>query len=227
MPVVLIAGAGQKPGKAQFDPASEWLYPDSMDARELIRHFSNLIGVARLRRNRQLYLQTFDPVSGLLNRHGFFNALERSIANDNLVALVLLDLGDIQHQYAELPPFALNELVEMVAGLLIRLADPAQLAGRIGDAVFAFLVSRKTREDISKLGRLLSHSIASRFFHVGENSLSLGCDAGIAISHSSLDNGMPLYQLALKACEEARHAGINRVCLRSLEVAGGNGGKPG
>jgi|GEM_PF-1082841 len=223
LPVVLIAEAGQKPGKAQLDPASEWLCPDSMDTRELVRHFSNLIGAARLRRNRQLYLHTFDPVTGLLNRHGFFNALERSIAEDNLVALVLLDLGDILHQYAELPPFALHELVEMVAGLLIRLAEPAQLAGHIGDAVFAFLVSRNSREDISKLGRLLSHSIATRFFHVGENSLTLGCDVGIAISRSSLDNGMPLYQLALKACEEARHAGINRVCIRSLEVAGGNG----
>ncbi|MGD8312304.1 MAG: EAL domain-containing protein [Gammaproteobacteria bacterium] len=223
LPVILLGDEGARERSKHTDPASEWLPPDSMNARELVAHIGKRIDTARAGRKQQLYLQALDPDTGLLNRQGFVKALERGIAATDTMALVHLDLGNIQHQYPALDPHTMQELMVMVANQLEKLAEPAELAARTGDSAFTFLVSRKTQEEIRKLGKLLSQSIASRFFNVGQNSLVLGSDTGVAFTRSSLDNGMPLFLLALKACEEARRAGSNRVSIRSLEAASGRG----
>ena len=219
LPVVYLDKSGTV-GHGKIDPASEWLCPESIAPRELVARIDKLISTARVRRNRIMHLQTCDPVTGLLNRQGFFPMLERGVVATDAAGMILLDLENIQHGYPELSPGAMNELIVKVSGLLSRLAAPVDLAARVSDYCFAFLVSRESREEISKLGQFLSHSVSSRIFDTDKHSLTLGCSVGIAVTLGNIENGMPLFTLALKSCHEARAAGVNRVSMRSLEAVG-------
>jgi EAL domain-containing protein (putative c-di-GMP-specific phosphodiesterase class I) len=128
-----------------------------------------------------------------------------------------VELDNLQHRFPGLLSNALNSLMVMVAGQLGKLVAPADLAARIGDYTFAYLLTGKTADEVRQLGQMLSHSVISRIFDVEGHSLTFGCSIGIAISRDTLASGLPLYSLALKACEDARKAGLNRVSVRVLD----------
>jgi diguanylate cyclase (GGDEF)-like protein len=175
--------------------------------------------MSRLRKNRIKQLQTRDPVTGLLNRQGFFQLLDQWIMVEDTCALVLVELSNLQRRYPQLSPQLMDKFVAMIASQSGKLAASSGLSARIGDYTFAYLVSGKTADEIRKLGQLLSHSLSARIFDVEQHSLMVSCSVGIAISHKRPDDGLTLFNMALNACEEAQSAGNNRVSVRTVDSA--------
>jgi len=200
------------------DTAPCEVIPVSVSGAELLSRLERLVQATRNRRRKIQYLQNCDRTTGLLNRDGFFMQLERGVSAVDSVALIVFELEDLQHQNPGLSPRQLDDLLVLIANELSRHVTSAQVSARVGDCVFAFLLADKTGEEVRQLGQLLSHTISSQIFDIGDFAITVGCNAGISRSRCPLPDGLPLYSLALEACTEARHAGSCRVSMRELDI---------
>jgi predicted signal transduction protein with EAL and GGDEF domain len=178
-----------------------------------------LVKASHSRRNYMHYLRDYDRLTGMLNRHGFVGQLQRGIqTHGGPAAIILLELENLQHSHPMLLPQQLDELMGMVANSLGRLKTGSLLDARIGEYVFAFMVTGRDSAALGMLGQLLVHAVSSRIYDIGAHSVTVACSAGIALSHEQTKDGMALFALAASACGEARLGGSNRVCLRLLET---------
>ncbi len=178
-----------------------------------------LVKASHSRRNYMHYLRDYDRLTGLLNRHGFVGQLQRGIqTHGGPAAIILLELENLQHNHPMLLPQQLDELMGMVANSLGRLKTGSLLDARIGEYVFAFMVTGRDSAALGMLGQLLVHAVSSRIYDIGAHSVTVACSAGIALSREQPKDGMALFALAASACGEARLGGSNRVCLRVLET---------
>jgi EAL domain-containing protein (putative c-di-GMP-specific phosphodiesterase class I) len=50
----------------------------------------------------------------------------------------------------------------------------------------------------------------------GDTSITVGCNLGIAVADHPLTDGLPLFALALQACNEAVQSSVNHICIHSL-----------
>ena len=69
-----------------------------------------------------------------------------------VAALVLVDVENIQLRYPQMPPPVINRLMALLANQLATLVAPADLLARIGDYMFACLVTDRDLDAITRLG---------------------------------------------------------------------------
>lgn len=191
-----------------------------MKPEKLLTRIQQQASASRARNYRLRYLQTRDPVTGLLNRQEFLAELERGVYNGESTALMLLELDNLQHEYPQLAPHALDHLLVKIAQMTGTLATSSLLSGRIGDYSLACIIGGKTCAEMKAMGRQLGNAISSQVFESGDHSVAIGCHIGIAMPRQRLEGGLPLLSLALKACAEARVTGMgnSRVTVRMLDV---------
>lgn len=219
MPIIYIGPKADKHSIKLQDTAPYDIVPLAVEAEALVSRIGRLVQASRSRRSRIQYIQRCDQTSGLLNRDGFLALLEQGVATGDTAALVLCELENPQHHNPDLVPQQLNELIAMVANQLDSLIPSSVVDARIGDYIFAFLITGKSGEQVRTLGQMLSYAVKSRIYTLGQHSITVGCTVGIAVTHKPLDDGLPLFSLAVKACEEARQAGTSRVSVRLLDSA--------
>jgi len=193
----------------------------STDYAEFASRLDRLVLTAHYRRNRIQYLRNYDQLTGFLNRDGFFALLDRGFRDDDEAAVLVLQLENLNSHASGLSPHMQNELVFEVAGLLTRSIPSTMVYARISDHGFAFLCDGVSRQELERLGQRVCHDICMRMFDIGDSSMTVGCNMGIAVADNPSREGLPLFLLATHACNEAVKSDKHRVCIRSLESVSG------
>ena len=217
IPVVYFCSGEAAGNFIPRDTASCEVLPVSVDAGRVVTVINRLVRITRDRSNKARYLLNRDRVTGMLNRDGFFTRLNRGVEAKENVTLFLVELENLQYSNPGLSPRELNQLIAGVSAHLCGLAVASLLRARTGDYSFAFLVADKPGDEVRKLGQLLCHALGSRLYPAGQHAINVVCHAGIAVVDSRPENLLPLFSLAVEACEEARLAGRNRACVRRME----------
>jgi len=193
----------------------------STDYAEFVARLDRLVLTAHNRRNRIQYLRNYDQLTGFLNRDGFFTLLDRGFRDDDEAAVLVLQLEDLNSHAFGLSPHMQNELVFEVAGLLSRSIPSTMAHARVGDYGFAFLCDGVSRQELERLGQRVCHDICMRMFDVGDSSITVSCNMGIAVADTPSREGLPLFLLAMQACSEAVKSDKHHVCIRSLKSVTG------
>jgi EAL domain-containing protein (putative c-di-GMP-specific phosphodiesterase class I)/GGDEF domain-containing protein len=184
---------------------------------EFASRLDRLVLTARNRRNRIQYLRNYDQLTGFLNRDGFFALLDRGFRDDDEAAVLVLQLENLNSHAFGLSPHMQNELVFEVACLLSRSIPSTMVHARVGDYGFAFLCNGVSRQELEYLGQRVCHDICMRMFDIGDSSVTVGCNMGIAVADNPPREGLPLFLLAMQACNEAARSDKHHVSIRSLE----------
>jgi EAL domain-containing protein (putative c-di-GMP-specific phosphodiesterase class I)/GGDEF domain-containing protein/DNA-binding response OmpR family regulator len=183
----------------------------STEYAEFASRLNRLALAARSRRNRIQYLRNYDQLTGFLNRDGFLALLERGSGDNDEAAVLVLEL-----EKACMSPHLHNELVSGVASLLSRSIPSSMVPARVGDYGFAFLSNGIPRQELKSLGERLRHDICKSMYVTGDTSITVGCNLGIAVADHPLTDGLPLFALAIQACNEAVQSSVNHICIHSL-----------
>jgi diguanylate cyclase (GGDEF)-like protein/PAS domain S-box-containing protein len=141
------------------------------------------------RKERELVLQHLadhDPLTGLLNRRSFEQALERELLlgrrQDTPAALLLLDLDGFKAVNDTLGHAAGDEVLRQVAARLRRRLRRSDLIGRLGGDEFAMLLPNTPAGDAEAVADAIRADIGG--IVVGDLH---GCRASVGIA--SLDRG--------------------------------------
>lgn len=189
----------------------------STDYAGFASRLDRLVLTARNRLNRIQYLRNYDQLTGFLNRDGFLALLDRGFRDDDEAAVLVLQLENLNSHAFGLSPRMQNELVFEVACLLSRSIPSTMVHARVGDYGFAFLCDGVSRQELEYLGQRVCHDVRMRMFDVGDSSLTVGCHMGIAVADNPSREGLPLFLLAMQACNEAVKLDKHHVLIRSLE----------
>jgi EAL domain-containing protein (putative c-di-GMP-specific phosphodiesterase class I)/GGDEF domain-containing protein/DNA-binding response OmpR family regulator len=194
----------------------------STEYAEFASRLEQLVLTARNRRNRVHYLRNYDQLTGFLNRDGFLAHLDRGFRGDDEAAVLVLQLEDLNSHAFCLSPRMQNELVFEVSGLLSRSLPSTIVHARFADYGFAFFCNGVPRQELERLGQEVCHDICMRMFDVGDSSITVGCNMGIAVAGNPSRDGLPLFLLAVQACNEAVKSDKHHVCIQSLEPEPGS-----
>jgi len=194
---------------------------DSTDYPCIVSLLDRLVVAGRNRSNRIQYLRDYDQLTGFLNREGFLGLLERGFRKGDVAAVIVLEIGNLNAHVHGLSPQMQNELVFEVSSLLSRSIPPALVNARIGDYGFAFLSVDRSRQELEHLGKTLCHDICSQIFDIGDGSVTVDCNLGIAVTDDPARDGLSLLSLAVQACHAAVKSGLDHVCTRVLAPTDG------
>lgn len=175
----------------------------------------NLLWMVFMRLNDRLgALATHDPLTGLLNRHGLEEAVQRHFGGRPPAPMVLL-LMDVDHFKH------INDSLGHAAGdlLLQGLAQTLQTQVRAGDALarwggeeFLICCQGADPEWALTLAERLRHAVETTR-HIGPNGVLLSCTISIGVSHAFSERSA--WAVAARAADTAlygaKRAGRNRV----------------
>jgi diguanylate cyclase (GGDEF)-like protein len=140
-----------------------------------------------------------DQVTGLLNRHAFFSALDRLI---NQSAVMYIDLDEFKSVNDQFGHTLGDRLLSVVSRRLTDALGADDVVGRIGGDEFAVLCRSATPEQVRMLGERIIEALNQTFVIDGHHIVT-GASVGIAYSESSI-GGRPLLDQADKALLEAK-----------------------
>ncbi|BBP03707.1 hypothetical protein TPL01_23550 [Sulfuriferula plumbiphila] len=163
-----------------------------------------------------LYHQaTHDPETGLLNRKGLMNQLEKIFAGDGtenqgaILCLMMFDqLKAIYHSCDQAEAEA--SLLAVVASLSKEI-QPSDLFSRLGEDVFAVLFRGRTLDKSYVAAQNMVSRIKEHRITCQDKSFVLGVSAGIAELSADADSPSTLIKNAGSACVAAKSMGSNTV----------------
>lgn len=165
-------------------------------------------------------LLVINPMSGLLNRHGFFSGAEPQFADarrdDARCALVFIDLDDLKQRNDEFGHAAGDRMIVDTSRLLHKTFRDGELVGRFGGDEFVVWSARDA--DANELKRRLHEAIAAFNRGVDANrrlSMSIGAVAAPARDFDNLDQLIARADAAMYADKQARR---NDATLKPLSV---------
>lgn len=121
-----------------------------------------------------------DPLTGLLNRRGFAEALEQSFATENDVALLYLDLDDFKSVNDSYGHATGDRLLECVAQRLLNAAGPNDAVARLGGDEFVILRRAGcTPDELSDFAKLI-HTRTAGSYGLGNVDVRVGLSIGVA-----------------------------------------------
>jgi diguanylate cyclase (GGDEF)-like protein len=164
---------------------------------------------------RASYLQQFDDLTGLPNRRLFMTRLAQALANAGSrgepVAIVLFDLRDFRDVNKQHGTAAGDEVLRRVARQLEPLSGGPACLARLGDDVFALLVTDNAgRADVDALVRRALDTIAAPF-ELGGVRVELGAWVGAALYPDDAAGAEALMQVAEAALAQAKEEKATQV----------------
>jgi diguanylate cyclase (GGDEF)-like protein len=143
-----------------------------------------------------------DPLTGVLNRRGFFEAVT-PIVSDASVAFsaMLLDL-DFLKEINDLYGHDTGDVaIRTLAGVL---REKAGVAGRMGGDEFALLLPAHCLKDAADLGEAIRRQFSAARLRTRDGSVSLSCSIGVAelTAGKGLDHLLAQADLALYHAKE-------------------------
>ncbi|MFS2105193.1 PAS domain-containing protein [Ralstonia sp. Ralssp135] len=156
-------------------------------------------------------LSMTDHLTGLLNRAGFDNQMEKALSSDNrreLGALLLIDLDGFKRVNDTYGHATGDEVLRAFADRLRTVTRPSDFVARFGGDEFAVIVGPVNDDALHKLaGRIVS--IGARPYKFGEVVIELGCSVGVARLSHNVD-GAVVFSAADDALYRAKGHGKGR-----------------
>lgn len=163
-----------------------------------------------------------DRLSGLSNRAGLFNRLDRMVEKAQQdrtdIKLLYLDLDGFKEINDSYGHAAGDRLIKGVAAALRVLVPQEAVLARLGGDEFAIAIQG---DDIRAEGRKLCLALLELFtepFSIGERVASIGCSIGTSISRSGDINGEELLRRADMAMYQAKESGRGRYVFYELKM---------
>ena len=155
-------------------------------------------------------LSRTDPLTGLLNRRGIFDEVQKK--KFGIFILVIFDLDHFKKINDRFGHHAGDTVLQVVSRIMADELEPLGIVGRLGGEEFA-LVARATSL-VSVLAALhrLRERLAATPVRADGNAVSVTISAGAAIQGND-EELASVYTRADQALYEAKTAGRNRICL--------------
>ena len=172
----------------------------------------------------RLYQQAIhDPESGLLNRKGLMNLLNKLFIPDlrdtqaGVLCLLVFDQLKAIHQHCDQAD-ADASISQLTTSMRLELR-PKDTFSRLGEDTFVILFQDRPIEEahaitLDMLARIAQHRIIS-----ADKSFAIGVNAGLAEISSSVDSASALLKNAASACVAAKSHGINSVQIYQHDSA--------
>jgi diguanylate cyclase (GGDEF)-like protein len=157
-----------------------------------------------------------DPVTGFFQRQQFLQILTDRLdqrAASGARALAIIRPDKFSEVEREVGPISSEEIVSQLAGVLGPLMGEADVAGRFGGTVFAFVLERGSLRDIQAWADNALHRVSDHLFEVAGRSLSLTCSIGLAEMGEGSDRVEDLIRSAERANQRSRQEGGDRVAI--------------
>lgn len=184
------------------------MFFDKMEALRSLRHSVAKIGAAR----RDLeHLAGHDPLTGLLNRRGFLDALRRTheSGDHDSYALLYLDLDRFKMVNDTLGHHSGDLLLKAVAERLEKMVRASDVVARLGGDEFAILaLDLRDGSHAQSLARRIVESVSEPFVLI-DNTVLVGVSIGIARANPGLEGFDEILKKADLAMYSAKSSGRN------------------
>lgn len=158
-----------------------------------------------------------DPLTGLLNRHGLFDALssaiDRAAQAETGLTLITIDLDDFKHANDLAGHRVGDRILAMVADALSSLLGPDMAVARMGGDEFTVIMPGSGSEQAVSLAARLVQVISALRFDPDALQLRTGCSVGVAFYPADASSADQLVACADRAMYQAKVGGKNGYCL--------------
>jgi diguanylate cyclase (GGDEF)-like protein len=166
-------------------------------------------------------LATIDPLTGLANRRGFFDAaaaeLDRARRYGRKLTLMMLDADHFKRINDAYGHAGGDEALRHLAEILASTLRASDLAGRLGGEEFAVLLPETDCDGARQLAQRLRMSIATAPLLIGGTLVTLTVSVGVAAVPVDELAGSAAIEQALRDADEAMYRakaeGRNRVVM--------------
>ncbi len=165
--------------------------------------------------SRLAHQATHDPLTGLFNRRGAIDALDKALTaagDSSSVGLLYLDLDRFKHINDSLGHRGGDQFIAVIADRLARSIDPGATAGRIGgDEFIAVLPNCDIGASLAIASRITS--VLGQPIHAEGREVPSSVSIGVAVGPIHGVDASELLRYANAALHRAKGAGRNRVEL--------------
>lgn len=158
-----------------------------------------------------------DPLTRLLNRRAFSEALDALIASpppDDVAAVLYLETDGMAGWQDELSAADLDAFIVDFAGVIKKNLDVDDIAARISDHGFAALIARPTNGQLELTCKEILTTYRSHIIEIGELALSASCSIGMSVVGRLATRAPDVISCARKAHAEAAEKGDDLAVYR-------------
>ncbi|WP_318436426.1 EAL domain-containing protein [Photobacterium leiognathi] len=156
-------------------------------------------------------LVQMDPLTGLLNRHGFTRQLEQLMKAEVPVVMLYIDIDNFKNINDSLGHHIGDKVLQEIAQRLRRLLPETAIIGYLSGDEFAILLPKPEHE---RTGEIISEQIialVNQPFELRHFRKHLACSIGMVTSPGHGSDARMMLQNADTAMYEAKHRGRNRL----------------
>ncbi|WP_318418543.1 EAL domain-containing protein [Photobacterium leiognathi] len=156
-------------------------------------------------------LVQMDPLTGLLNRHGFTRQLEQLMKAEVPVVMLYIDIDNFKNINDSLGHHIGDKVLQEIAQRLRRLLPETAIIGYLSGDEFAILLLNPEHE---RTGEIISEQIialVNQPFELRHFRKHLACSIGMVTSPGHGSDARMMLQNADTAMYEAKHRGRNRL----------------
>jgi diguanylate cyclase (GGDEF)-like protein len=172
----------------------------------------------------RLYQQAIhDPESGLLNRKGLMNLLNKLFIPDlrdaqaGVLCLLVFDQLKAIHQSCEQAD--IDASISLLTSSMRLELRPNDAFSRLGEDTFVILFQDRPVEEVHAITLDMLTRIAQHRIFSADKSFAIGVNAGLAEINSSVESASALLKNAASACVAAKSHGINSVQIYQQDSA--------
>ncbi|MFH0300474.1 GGDEF domain-containing protein [Bradyrhizobium sp. 31Argb] len=183
----------------------------------------NRMLIATMRAERENgHMAQHDALTGLWNRAGFVDALNRKLEassrNDGSFAVLFFDLDNFKPINDTFGHAAGDKVLQLVADRLRRALPNSAVIARMGGDEFVVLADSITAEQALAIGHRIIDEVAMSYRLGEEICVQVGVSVGVAMSPEHGTEAEELLSAADTALYEAKSTGKSRCCLASFEI---------
>jgi diguanylate cyclase (GGDEF)-like protein len=162
-----------------------------------------------------------DPLTGLVNRRGFFQetarVARRQADNPQLAAVLLIDLDNFKGINDRFGHAVGDKVLQIFAETAVQSVRPTDFVGRLGGEEFGVVLHNVGRERAMVIAERLRAAFAEATLMVDGCAVAATASVGVVFSDRAEFDAPELLTQADKALYEAKERGRNRVEVAGVE----------
>jgi diguanylate cyclase (GGDEF)-like protein len=166
---------------------------------------------------RLIQLATIDPLTGLMNRGAFDQALEREFERAHrygrALSLLLVDIDHFKRVNDTWGHPVGDRVLAQVAAAVRGCLRHVDIAARLGGEEFAMLLSETNAEGAAVAGERVRHAVANLAMAVGDEPVEVTVSVGVVTWTPLFATAAEMVEAADKALYRAKAAGRNRTLV--------------
>ncbi|MGF1685615.1 EAL domain-containing protein [Photobacterium japonica] len=159
-----------------------------------------------------------DPLTGMLNRHGFSRKLEQTIKQDIPFFMLYLDIDNFKNINDSLGHHIGDQVLQEIGKRLLRALPKEAIIGHLSGDEFAILLSHPEHHKVGDLTAEQVIALINQPFNLHHFSKHLACSIGMVNFPGDGNDARILLQNADTAMYEAKNRGRNRAVAFSEEM---------